>query len=152
MARYFVSTDAWTIELPSDWVEVGKTGPDGVYFESRDGTKGVYVSACRVEDGPLTVQEVAASFRSAGLASLREMQDYAWVLVGDEGGTEEDAAVRVTDAHAEKQGYRIVCKVLAELPVVVSAAFHDYLCRDLDESQRYFAPMVASLRMLGKRH
>jgi hypothetical protein len=153
MDRYSIRTEQWAMELPTDWTEIGRTDAGEVYFESGDGTKGIYVAACLVEEGTgRTSGEVAQSFRSAGLSSLREMQGYNWELAADEAVTEGDTVIVLTDAIAQAQGYRIACKVVALLPVVVRAAFHDYLCEDLDASQRYFAPMIESLRVNGPLH
>ncbi|MBI5279744.1 MAG: hypothetical protein HY854_25150 [Burkholderiales bacterium] len=148
MGRYRIRSDRWAMDLPADWVEVGRTGAGEMYYESGDGTKGMYVLDCTVDESTgRTAQEVARTFRTAGLLTLGEMRDYQWELAADESLDEGLAAIAITDAIAHAQGYRIVCKVLARLPMVVRVAFHDYLCSDLDASQRYFAPMLESLRV-----
>lgn len=148
MDRYRIGTDAWEMDLPADWTQAGGGGGDETYFESGDGTKGIYIAACLVEEGAgRSSAEVAQAFRDAGLLSLRAMRGHAWELLADEAQTTDGTAVVVTDAVAAAQGYRIVCKVLAMLPLVVRAAFHDYLCEDLAASQSYFGPIVESLRV-----
>jgi hypothetical protein len=40
-----IHTDTWSITLPTDWVEQGETKEGALYFESADGTKGLYISS-----------------------------------------------------------------------------------------------------------
>lgn len=89
---------------------------------------------------------VAQAFRSAELSSLKRMEGYAWVLLVDEFIQVETRFMTFCDAWAPREGYRIASRVIADVPVVVRAAFHDYQCTSLEDSQAYFAPIIHSLR------
>lgn len=143
-----VQSATWEIALPSDWSQVDK--PSGeVYFESADETKGLYIASWRIEQVPGTdSRSVAKRFRRVEQASLVQMQGYEWeTLSEDLSGDGQAPCVASSDAFARAQGYRIASKILARLPIVIRAVFHDYLCEDLDASQLYFAPVIHSLKI-----
>lgn len=142
-----IRTRTWQLRLPEDWHEQGQSESGEIYFESADGTKGVYIATWNIpaSDGNDS-RAIAQSFRSAEITSLKRMEGYAWELLLDEFIAMETTFVTICDAWARAQGYRIASKVLAEVPVVVRAAFHDYQCEDLEESQLYFAPIIHSLQ------
>ena len=142
-----VPMPTWEIALPPAWQKRGETETGELYFESEDGTKGMYIATWRIEleEGRSPVQ-VAQSFRKGALASLDAMAGYEWQLVADASENVGLATIAVTDAWTEDRSYRIACKVLVQLPLVVRAAFHDYLCEDLAASQAYFGPIIESLR------
>ena len=152
MASHFlIHTASWQIRLPEDWIEKSHGDTGETYFESGDGTKGLYIATWNIppsaDDGtPNESRTVAQSFRSAEIASLKRMEGYAWELLLDEFIATGNLVVTICDAWARPQSYRIASKVLADVPVVVRAAFHDYQCEDLEESQLYFAPIIHSLQ------
>lgn len=140
-------SESWEIRLPADWVEKGDTGSGELYFESADGTKGVYIATWFVpKQGEVTAADVAQTFRKAEHAWLLNMRGYAWEVLADESMPAGDGTISLTDSWAREQSYRIASKLLANIPIVVRGAFHDYLCDDFEASQAYFAPMIESLR------
>lgn len=148
----YASAD-WEIHLPLDWTGKGDTGAGEQYFESGDGTKGIYIGSWRIPpvEGR-TTQQWVESFRNAEQASLLALGTYAWELLVDETVCLGTTAMAWADAWARPQSYRIASKVLLRVPLVVRAAFHDYLCDDLAASQSYFAPLIESLRTPGTPH
>ena len=141
-----IQTPTWQIRLPEDWHEQPHGEVDEVYFESADGTKGLYIATWRVPAGEGNdSRTVAQSFRRAEVTSLKRMPGYSWELLLDEFIAVDSMVMTICDAWAQAQAYRIASKVIADVPVVVRAAFHDYQCADLEESQRYFAPIIHSL-------
>lgn len=146
-----ISTESWQISLPPDWV-AKEGGQGGHYeFESPDGAKGISIGTWLV--GPAgagrSSRDVAESFRVTALASLQAMPDYQWDIVVDELVEMGALCIVLSDAWAQAQSYRITGVVLARPPVVVRAAFHDYLCEDLDASRGFFAPIMESLQLVG---
>ena len=146
-SHQLIHTPTWQIRLAEDWRE-GEQGESGeVYYESGDGTKGLYIATWNI---PASAggdsRTVAQTFRRMEIASLKRMEGYAWELLLDEFIAMETLVITVCDAWAKEKAYRIASKVLADAPVVVRAAFHDYECIDLEESQRYFAPIIHSLQ------
>ncbi|HVZ45369.1 MAG TPA: hypothetical protein VHA82_16275 [Ramlibacter sp.] len=143
-----VRTASWQLRLPADWADRTETASEEVYFESADGTKGVYIATWNIPMGAEhDGKQAAKSFRRAEQASLRRMQGYSWDLLQDESITLGATTVAISDAFARGQAYRIASKVIAHVPLVVRAAFHDYQCDDLAASQRYFADIIESLRL-----
>ena len=146
-SHVLVTTPTWQIRMPEDWVEQTTSESGEVYFESGDGSKGLYIATWNIpaSDGNDS-RTVAQSFRRAEVSSLKRMPGYSWELLLDEFILMETAFVTICDAWARARSYRIASKVLADVPVLVRAAFHDYQCDDLEESQLYFAPIIHSLQ------
>jgi len=147
MNFYTIRTDIWVINLPEDWEE--RKTPDGksLYFECRDGTKGMYIATWSLAaDDRRTAEEVAGSFKAADLRALDAMDGYAWQIVAQVNKAKGSACVAITDCLAAEKAYRTVGKILAVPPVVVKATFHDYACIDYRLSQEYFAPVIDSLQ------
>lgn len=141
-----IRTGTWTIAIPSDWIDKGKTENGALLFESSDGEKAMYISTWdlgNIAAGPSN--EVAESFKETELRSLRNMEGYSWKTLEDQATHTENSTVVIIDSHAEAKSYRIAGKILARPPVVVRAAFHDYACEDYESSRQYFAPIIDSL-------
>jgi hypothetical protein len=147
MNAYTIHTDIWQMSLPADWEERKTTDGKSVYFESRDGTKGLYVATWSLAgDDRRTAEEVAGSFKAADLRALDAMDGYAWQIVNQVNRANGPACVAITDCLATEKCYRSVGKILAAPPLVVKASFHDYACTDYQLSVDYFAPVIDSLR------
>ena len=142
-----IRTDTWIISIPNDWIEKGQTEDGALYFESSDGSKGIYISTWHIADTDVrTSEQVAESFKAVGLRSLQNMEGYSWHTETEEMENLSDSTVSITDALAEAKCYRIVEKILSRPPVVVRAAFHDYDCKLYHDSLACFAPIIQSLR------
>ena len=75
-----ISTEIWQIEIPSDWTEKEHAESSAIYFESPDGTKGVYVSSWQFADDARTVEQIAASFQAVERSRFAEMHEDTWVI------------------------------------------------------------------------
>lgn len=141
-------TDVWTMALPEDWRERPNHGDQGsLYFESADGTKGLYISTWSLGGhDKRSAAEVAATFRANDRRSLDAMQGYSWQVLLDAEQDDHGEHTTVTDYYAANQSYRAIGKILAAMPLVVRASFQDYACADLEASSSYFQPLVESLR------
>ncbi len=147
-----ISTETWQISLPPDWV-AKEGGQGGHYeFESPDGAKGVSIGTWMVGRAGTgrSSRDVAESFRSTTRASLLAMPGYAWDILVDELVEMGALSIALSDAWAREQSYRITGVVLARPPIIVRAAFHDYLCGNLEASRAYFAPIMESLQLAGQ--
>jgi len=142
---YTIRTDIWLMTLPPDWEERRTADGKSLYFECKDGTKGLYIATWSLaEDDTRNAEEVAGSFKTADLKALDAMQGYAWEIVGQVNQGGGQVCVAVTDCLAADKCYRTVGKILAAPPVAVKATFHDYACVDYAVSREYFAPIIDS--------
>jgi hypothetical protein len=141
-------SEAWTMALPEDWSQRPNHGDQGsLYFESADGTKGLYISTWSLGgQEQRNAADVAAAFRANDRRSLDAMQGYVWQVLADDAHDENGVHIAVADYYAANQRYRAISKILAAPPLVVRASFQDYACGDLAASRRYFQPLVESLR------
>lgn len=141
-----IRTNIWVMHLPDDWEE--RKTPDGksLYFECKDGTKGLYIATWNLAgDDRRTAEEVAGSFKAADLRALDAMAGYTWQIVNQVNRANGPACVAITDSLAAQKSYRAVGKILAAPPIVVKASFHDYACTDYQVSHDYFVPIIDSL-------
>jgi hypothetical protein len=139
-------TGVWEISLPSDWAQKQAADQGSLYFESADGTKGMYISTWDLGDDRRSPQQVVQSFKDGDLGALRKMEGYSWVVLSEAHDDAVGACAAVTDYFASARRYRSIGKILAAPPIVVRAAFQDYACVDLDASSRYFEPIIGSLQ------
>lgn len=144
-----IRTSNWVLRLPADWADLHDQD-QGFHFESRDGTKGLYIATHII--GPehqSSVQELAEWFVSAELATLAGMEGYLWSIRERSLEGAPGACVGLLDSFARAQDYRIVGKILARPGQVVRASFHDYHCRGYAASAAYFAPILESLQFIA---
>ena len=147
-----VRGDSWTIALSEGWRAPETLENGTVYLDSFDESKGIYVTTWVLppEDAPATPAAAAESFKDKDVKALEQMDGYVWELVDERvEAPDTDVAVVITDHLAEVTEYRIATKVIARLPLVVRAAFHDYNCNDYAASREYFAPLIQSLSLVA---
>lgn len=141
-----IPTDTWSLSLPSDWLEKEQTESGALYFESPEGDKAIYISTWNLgESAPPSSTEVATSFAETERQSLLDMEGYSWETLSDQTQESDGIAVVLVDSLAKDNCYRIASKILAHLPLIVRASFHDYACEDYDLSKNYFSPVIESL-------
>ena len=107
-----VTTDAWTISLPDDWVQKQDTTNGTSYFESSDGSKAMYVTVWQIP-GTSTAAQLAASIASISGKALQTMDGYSWRLVEQRTGDTLDVAIALVDHLADAKLYRIISTVMA---------------------------------------
>ena len=140
-----IRTSNWVVTLPADWSSISEQAR-GFQFESRDGSKGLYIATHIVApERPGSVEELAEWFVAAELATLQEMRDYTWRVAGRSLAVTPGSCVALLDSVASAQQYRVMAKILSRPGQVVRASFHDYHCRCYDDSCAYFASILASL-------
>ena len=147
-----VRGDSWTMALPEGWKAPETLENGTVYLDAFDESKGIYVTTWMLapEDAPTTPAAAAESFKDKDVQALEQMEGYVWELVDERvEAPDTDVAVVIADHLAEVNEYRIATKVIARLPLVVRAAFHDYNCNDYAASREYFAPLIQSLNLIA---
>ena len=148
-----VRGDSWTIALPEGWKAPETLENGTVFIDSVDESKGIYVTTWELsaeEAASKSSAAAAESFKDKDVEALDQMEGYTWRLVDERvEAPETGVAVVIADHLADANEFRIVTKVLARLPLVVRAAFHDYNCDDHAVSRDYFAPLVQSLNLLS---
>lgn len=139
-------TPHWTLTLPADWTQ-GKSDDTGsLYFESADGSKGVFITTWQL--GPQdrrNAEQAAVAFQNADIRSFEAMDGYQWQVLGKDVQTAGSGCIAIAELWAAARHYRAVGKVLAAPPIVVRATFHDYACTNPQSSQGYLDPVIASL-------
>ena len=143
MSTQVISTDLWEASLPEPWVRVDRDPQEVVYFESPDGTAGVYLSTwCVTGQSLLSALEGTQAIEWRNLPSPEHGQ---WEVLRR---SESDHGVQieaVTEYFNRADNYRIVSRLLGRDDHYVRLAYHDYSCTDARVSAEQSDPIVASL-------
>lgn len=144
-----LDTEHWRIYIPKDWEE--KPVIEGkLYFESKDGTKGFYISTLKFEDSGTKISEVIESLKVTLTKTLNNISDQHWITIAEKENSSGFMHELLLDNYDQSRHYRIIDKVLISLPIVVSAAFHDYACENITKSDAYFVEIIESLYIKEK--
>jgi hypothetical protein len=142
-----LQNDSWRVQLPADWEEKGGAPEGALYFRSGDKSKGFYICTLSFEEDERTVEKILAHIQSIEIESNNEMDDSHWQIIGQRKDSLAGVHSWRLDSFDKTNSYRIQGKLLARLPLVVRATFHDYFVEDLDESSRFFDPIISSLQL-----
>jgi hypothetical protein len=148
MSPQTIRTEFWEAQLPAGWVQSEREPKEVVYFESPDGTAGVYLSTWRIAGQPLI-----AAMRDTQAIEERNLpptERGRWeVLKSDQlGGSDIEAA---TEYLNRTDRYRIVSRMLGRGDFYVRLTYHDYDCVDPSESAQRSEPVLASLTLRSGR-
>ena len=152
MSTNLVRGDSWTMALPDGWKAPETLDNGTVYIDTIDESKGIFITTWMLapDDPPMRPVAAAESFRNKDVQALQSMEGYTWRLVDESVDVPESAvAVVFADHLADANEYRIATKVIARPPLVVRAAFHDYVCDDYAASREFFAPLIQSLNLVA---
>jgi hypothetical protein len=141
-----ISSETWKIRLPGDWQE-RECSSNQNYFESADGTKGVYLSTWTFPNDPRPIREIFESFRSVELRTLHAMKGSTWESVDNWNSCNPNLSMLGEDFLDRQKCYRIIRQLIAQLPWLVRATFHDYDCSDYNASKQFFQPIIESLQI-----
>ena len=127
-----LSTDTWSLQLPEDWEQKETADLSLYYFESADGTQGLYISTWRFapEKFGHSNSKLLEYIQTVEKKSLDGMEDCTWELMSMERSSGSGIEAVVMDYYARERSYRIACKVVASLPWAVRSTLHDYDCQD----------------------
>ena len=133
----------WRVALPTDWRQLRQD--DGVaYFESGDHARGLYIAVWQVPDARRNVAQVVAEFAAVTMEHQDALPDQHWlhktVPLGD-----GDLLIESVD---EVRGYRVLTRVIAQMPLVLRAAFHDYAYTDVPTSNRALGASLQSVLLM----
>ena len=142
-----LESQSWRVQLPSDWHEESGAPEGTLHFRSGDGAKGLYICTLSFENDRRTVEEILASIERIEVESNNEMDDSRWQILETRRAHVAGVHCWRIDSYDESNSYRIQGKLLARLPIVVRATFHDYVCENFEESSRIFEPIISSLEM-----
>lgn len=53
----------------------------------------------------------------------------------------------LTDSFEHARTYRVVSRLVAQLPLVLRACFHDYSCQNLPDSSRILEPLLENVML-----
>ena len=145
-----MSSDFWEVRLPDDWALKENDINHATYIEAPDGSHGVYVSAWRDTSRPLLAAMLEA--RAIERRNLPDVGGNDWeVVVSTEQHSRADVEIR-SEYLSRSANYRIVSRSLGRGDSYVRLTYHDYNCRDYQNSAERSEPWVLSLRLLdGKR-
>ena len=141
-----LSTENWSVSLPDSWTPMDKPNIQGFYFESEDEEQGLYIATWQFpENESQSDAELASNFIDTDRRSFNEMEGYNWKFF--EFGCQEN--ISVVDAYDSGNNYRISCKVISKLPILIRTAFHDYNCQDYKSSKQMSDIILGSLKVAG---
>lgn len=111
------------------------------YFESADGHSGLHIAVLRAPSAQQDPQAVLNDLTHAAIASLDEQPGPPWshqsVPLGD--------GDLLVDSQNPAQRQRVMRRLVAQLPLVLNAAFHDYAFTSVAESNARLGPPLQSL-------
>ena len=137
----------WKLVLPMDWTLKPGSGA-ALYFESADGSKGLYLTVMKLPAlGKAEVPGAAKQLHDMSRRGFEELKDYQYSVLEDDLTASESGAVGILDAYDSQKAYRICTKVVVALPYAVRASFHDYGCDDPTVSRTYIDSIFQSLEV-----
>ncbi|EIQ01428.1 hypothetical protein OpiT1DRAFT_06006 [Opitutaceae bacterium TAV1] len=142
-----ISTETWCINLPADWKETGEAPSGGFYFESPNETKGIYVATWNMSNQQGSSSDKVRSFLSTEARTLHAMEGKTWNILREWFYEQDGCVIAGFDAYDSACSYRILSQIIGKDEWTVRAGFHDYDCSDYALSERFFAPLVSSLRI-----
>ena len=130
----------WRVDLPEDWRQ--EREDEGVaYFESFDHKRGLYIAVWQVPDARRPAGEVLAEFATMTMAHQDTLAEHHWVHKTEPLG-DGDLLIESVD---QARGYRVLTRVIAQMPLVLRAAFHDYGYTDVPSSNEALGASLQSV-------
>ena len=134
----------WRVDLPEDWRQ--EREDDGVaYFESFDHKRGLYIAVWQVPEARRPASEVVAEFAAMTMANQDALPEHHWVHKTAPLGDGGDLLIESVD---EARGYRVLTRVIVQMPLVLRAAFHDYGYIDVPTSNEALGASLQSVVLM----
>lgn len=135
----------WRVILPASWRHAD-TLPSGVtYFESADARFGLYIATWNIQQRDRDADEVAQEFVQSAMQALDDMPDHRWAHEPHATGPGQ----ALVDSLASERAYRVITRLIAQPPLVLRAAFHDYAFESLPASNEALAPLLESITLVN---
>jgi hypothetical protein len=140
----------WQLSLPEDWNTKPKKRNGASYFESEDGTKGLYISVWELprSEHKNNAKKTFRNFWETEIESFGVMEHCSWKLSKVTKSTSGPALSASVSAYDSKLKYQITAKVLVFLPYVLRTSFHDYACSKAAASRKFSDPIINSARLV----
>lgn len=147
MSEQTVSTDLWEARLPEAWVHVPQESEDSTYFESPDGSAGVYFSTWGTRGKSLA--DVLRDTWAIELRNLPDADSGKWEIV-ERSETSDGTWIEACAEYLNRaDGHRIVSRLLGRDEFYVRLSYHDYDCIDRVKSAELSATILASLTLIA---
>ena len=134
----------WRVDLPEDWRQ--EREDEGVaYFESFDHKRGLYIAVWQVPEVRRPASEVVAEFAAMTMANQDALPEHHWVHKTEPLSDGGDLLIESVD---EARGYRVLTRVIVQMPLVLRAAFHDYGYVDVPKSNEALHASLQSVMLM----
>jgi len=134
----------WEFEVPEGW-QHKPNETSSSYFESEDGTSGLYVKSIALSEPKPTSVHLARYVQDTHFNGFTEATTNSWEVVDQRLSTEGSLARSALDILDKGANYRVLSLVLATATEAVQISIHDYWCEDYAASQHAYASLEASL-------
>ena len=115
------------------------------YFESADARFGLYIATWDIQQHDLDADEVVQDFMQSSMQTLDDMPDHRWTHAPHLTGPGQ----ALVDSLASERTYRVITRLIAQPPLVLRAAFHDYAFESVAASNEALAPLLESVALVG---
>lgn len=133
----------WCVSLPEDWTFQRETGAGAAYYEAADSSAGLYIAVWNIHTTQRDIQEVLSDFSDDAIAGLNDLAEHRWshqsVPLGE--------GDLLLDSQEAEYHHRVLRRIIAELPLVLNASFHDYAFADVPQSNARLGALLQSLRL-----
>ena len=134
----------WRVDLSEDWRQ--EREDEGVaYFESFDHKRGLYIAVWQVPEARRPASEVVAEFAAMTMANQDALPEHHWVHKTEPLSDGGDLLIESVD---EARGYRVLTRVIVQMPLVLRAAFHDYGYVDVPKSNEALHASLQSVMLM----
>ncbi len=134
----------WRVDLSEDWRQ--EREDEGVaYFESFDHKRGLYIAVWQVPEVRRPASEVVAEFAAMTMANQDALPEHHWVHKTEPLSDGGDLLIESVD---EARGYRVLTRVIVQMPLVLRAAFHDYGYVDVPTSNEALGASLQSVVLM----
>lgn len=134
----------WEFEMPEGWQHKPNETSNS-YFESEDGTSGMYVKSIALSEPKPTPAHLARYVQDIHFSGFTEGTTNSWEVVEQRMSTEGGLARSALDILDSSANYRVLSLVLATSTEAVQISIHDYWCEDYAASQHAYSSLEASL-------
>lgn len=145
MSHHAYTGANWRVHLPASWRHADTLASGVAYFESADARFGLYMATWDIQQHDLDADEVVQDFMQSSMQTLDDMPDHRWTHAPHLTGPGQ----ALVDSLASERTYRVITRLIAQPPLVLRAAFHDYAFESVAASNEALAPLLESVALVG---
>ncbi|RRD55778.1 hypothetical protein EII20_13770 [Comamonadaceae bacterium OH2545_COT-014] len=135
----------WRVSLPALWRHADTLSSGVVYFETGDARFGLYIATWNIQQRGRDADDVVQEFVQSAMQALDEMPEHRWTHAPHLTGTGQ----ALVDSLAPERAYRVITRLIAQPPLVLRAAFHDYAFESVQASNEVLLPLLESVTLVG---